>query len=1048
MSSVADVQALADAVDDLNLESGTLAASSVTVSDTNLNGLITGSGDVQTALDRIDNTGLGAAPRTFTGSFFASYGQSGNQDTWYGNRATVTLVGARGQSNGNYIFELPDIDELTSMFDDQAARGLGEIYTLTVEYQGGSTSSVVRNSMTIRPPSVSALFDRNELPVTIAQGAFVTFRISRVGGSIGSWERVGVGQATDPVATFGEVVLQNAGWNNADGSFLPSGAMVQKGYAFPVVGSTPNDGTLRQGLLDSGVSDRLIYDGDYVVWTADTFTSWTNGDDWFVINRDSLQRMSREQSNFLAQTSEIDNRVDLAPVSMLTNDALVWLSENPLAEAPFLTPSTDPSNPRPGDDYRYIGGRDDRNAQLQFQFGQNRFNSYMTVGITPSFIAAHPESTIDIIFRDTDGTITERLNLANDFTFVDDATFTNSTVRHYQRSTSVNYAFLTTIEIWLTQVQEHFTLNPNTVDVTQNIPAGALTEGQLSADVQEKLNRALPTPGTDFSSIEDRLSPRGTITIQTLDIDARYLDTDGTGAYPSDLTGFTQVSPDLPRYTGNNVALFIATPEPGNFTLMNRTTDTAIALDSSTPNVEVVESFTVDGTTYFVWLVTSLTSGHTYEVDRTTLEQVIKWENDIENLQDDVRRIDAQLDHAVFDLPDDVVHVLENDVSVTQEDNVTIVPSAYNNSLGGTDAQTVFFEQAPNSPSGGLLNSDAINKQTGDRARRKLLYLDAGQTYANQQSFVTAFDGSTGRDLISYADGRFNARVFVDAIPGGTSTVTVYPAPATRVSGAGIWQTIPAITFVNGVPVPEADELFFTRNLPDTATTLTIQYRGHANGNIFGAGTTTLAGVGGSSPAIGNFTVSVGSEVVNAEVRWDPTARTIRVSETARVTTGLPTINDIQVILSYQETRTIPATPSRVQEVFLEHEHEGGQVFAFKPSSTGTLIIVGDQAEIDTNRPYTTIFGATESGHITVASEQAVFYDYEDFDPISTTVTDLENHASLPSNGLFTANHTSATDLVFDVAVQAPSVILVAPNATRWRITVDNSGTLSTTQVT
>ena len=151
------------------------------------------------------------------------------------------------------------------MFDDMVLRGLGEVYTLTVGYLGGSSTSVVRNSMTIRPPSVSNGFNRNELPVTIAQGTEATFRVQRIGGSLTPWERIGVTQSGDPVATFGEVVLQNLGWNNTDNSFLPPSGSVQKGYAFPVISSNPNDGTLRQGLLDAGVSDRLIYDGDYVV---------------------------------------------------------------------------------------------------------------------------------------------------------------------------------------------------------------------------------------------------------------------------------------------------------------------------------------------------------------------------------------------------------------------------------------------------------------------------------------------------------------------------------------------------------------------------------------------------------------------------------------------------------------------------------------------------------------------------------------------------------------------------------------------------------------
>ncbi|MCH9665089.1 MAG: hypothetical protein K0U41_04500 [Gammaproteobacteria bacterium] len=273
---------------------GITSADQITVNNSDLTGVLNNSGNVQEALNRLDNTGLGAAPRTFENSFICSYGTLGNQDTWYGGRQTVYLIGETANNlNRNNVFELPDPTELGQVFDDLVTRGLGEVFTITIEYQGGSSTSIVRNSLTIRPASFSNLFDPNELPVTISRGASVTFRIDRVGANIGSWTRVSIGQSQDPVATFGEVVLQNLPWNNVDNAFLPPSSAVLKGYAFPVTSSNPNDGTLRQGLIDAGVSERTIYDGDYVVWTADSFTSWLNGDDWFVLSRNDLQRISR-----------------------------------------------------------------------------------------------------------------------------------------------------------------------------------------------------------------------------------------------------------------------------------------------------------------------------------------------------------------------------------------------------------------------------------------------------------------------------------------------------------------------------------------------------------------------------------------------------------------------------------------------------------------------------------------------------------------------------------------------------------------------------------
>ncbi len=1020
-------------------------------------GAFANSGHVQEAIDRLDATGLGANPTVITGSFFSN---SGNISTWYGGRQSDIIETQRGLANGNYNFELPEPDELTTMFDDLASRGLGEVYTRTFIHRGGNTTFVGRNSLTIRPPNVSALFDRNELPTTLAQGASATFRITRQAGSIGSWERVSVEGATDAVAAFGTFQFQSLNWNNRDNSFLPQSDQVQKGYAFQVINSDPNDGTLRQGLLDSGVSDRFIYDGDWVVWVADAFTNWTDGDNWVVYSNGEVNRFTREAQRFLTQISETDTRVDVGLVSFMTGDALVWISENPLAEAPFLTPSTDTNNPRSGDDYAYIGGRENRNGMNQFQFSANRFNSYITVGISPNFITGHPESDIRVRIYDTDRVLLDDFNLATDFTFVDDGTFTNATVRHYQRSSTVNYPFLATIEIWLTAEQPHFTLNPNSVNVSGNIPEGSITEFQLTTAAQTKLNANLTPDNSRFAEIEPRLCPYISVSHSEPETGTLYLDSTGSDTYPLSLTGFNAVSADNPRFTGGDIALFLATPEPGSFALHNITSDTVVALVGSEATVDVLASVRNDANTitYFIYRVTGLTSGHVYEVERTTSQQVLQWPNDIDNIQDDLDRINAELEHAVFDLPDAVVQVLENEVAVTEEATPTVVATAYNTGLGDTAAQTVFYETSPNTPSGGNLSSKPISDLTGDRVRRKLVYFPEGVAFTNQ-AYLTAFDGTTGRDLVRYANGVFNAKVFVPAKSAGSSTETIYPAPATLVSGAGIWINIPALTFQNGVPVPEADEVFFTRNIPSSSTTLTIQYRGHANGNVFGTNSTTLAGVGGSSDAFSTVTLNTGSEQADVQIHWDATQRNIRVSVTESVRSGLPTINDIEVILSYSETRTIPATAATTRDVAIENEHTGAQVFAVKPSSTGTLILVGDRTEIDTGYAYTTLFGAGEGGHLIAASDSATFLNYEDFDPISTTVADLENHASLPQFGLFTTEYTHAT--VLDLATQltvrnsagdtvnvGQEVILIASDSTRHRLVVANDGSLSTTSVT
>lgn len=1033
--TVTDVQLLANFIDGLMIDGGNpgmIHANMVDVDTTALTGLLSNVGNVQTALNRIDATGLGAQFREITGSFNALYSEgSENTNTWYGGRQTVSIR-VRPTANGQYTFTMPRADAMTEVFDDLASKGLGEVYTLTLEYAGGNTGFVNRNRLTVQNASVSNGFAQGTFPTVLAQGQSATFRIERTGGVTGSWERLGIQQAVNPAPTFGEFVFQSRGWSNADGSFLPSGGDVLKGYAFPVVGSNPNDGTLRQGLLDSGVSDRVIHDGDYVVWTADSFTAWTNGDDWFVLPINQLELLTRQQGNFLAQVTEIDARVDVGFVSGMGSEALVWLSENPFARAPFLTPSTDTGsapdgNPRPGDDYHYVGGRENKNAMQQFTFSQNRFNNYMTVGISPNFISAHDVNDIVIrIVEEGTRNVLAEYNLGTDFEFVDDDTFTNSTVRHYRRNSTVNYPFLATIEVVLTQVVRHFRLNPQSVDVTQNVRN--LLESQLSPDVVAKLNRPLPDDSERFQEIEPRLMSYINVPSFEPDIYARFLDSTGSDPVPSNLDSFSVVSASNPRFTGGDVALFVAVDirndNSSGFTLLVRpgtNNEEKIPLSDSHPQVSVLESVNVDGITYFVYRVTGLTSGRSYEVERVFLHRVLREQNDIENLQKDVAANQAALKHAALNLADALVNVLQHNVTVTEETNATKIPTDYNKQLANTDTQIVFDEPTIGTVSGGTLNSDAIIDSPVDRRRKKLLYLQ-NKTFGNS-AVVSAWDGTTARDLIRYQDGYFYVKQFVDAIPAGQRTEQVYPAPSNLVSGHGIWHTIRALTLVNGVPTPLADELFYTRNLSGDPTNLTINHRAHANNNLFGSGVDTLVGFGGNTDAIVNSTVSDGSESVTLESFWQAQQRRLRESITETVFTGLATVNDVQTQPVWERTVTVPATPATVRDIRIDHvntQNGLNTVFAFKDNGSGKLVIVSEGHEIDTNFDFTTLFGAGETGHLTALTDTAVFYDYDCINPIPSTVTDLKNHSSLQMQGLFTLQYTHSTFVDLGVQLRVP----------------------------
>ncbi len=549
---------------------------------------------------------------------------------------------------------------------------------------------------------------------------------------------------------------------------------------------------------------------------------------------------------------------------------------------------------------------------------------------------------------------------------------------------------------------------------------------------------------SSIASLLPRISPYRNDVISDVDITARWLNSTGADNFPSSISLMNETNPVNPRFTAGDIAFYIAVVAGGSHVLKNITQDSVLSLDDSEATVSLGESLTYNEQVYFVYQVASITATDVYEVEKTSLVQVVAWQNDINQLDSSIERIDSELSHAALNLMDGLVHVLETEVTVTEEDSPSIVATDYNIGLGNTVAQTVFYENSPNTPVGGNLNSKPINEHiTDDRYRRKLLYIPEGQTYSNG-TIVSAWDKSITRDLVTYANGLFLAKVFVPLVPAGSTVVSLYPAPSNQVAGAGIWQTIPTLIIQNGIPVTEADELFFTRNVPQSSVTLNIAYRGHANGNLFGSGSITLANVGGANEIAQTFVLNDGSEAATVEVRYYPnfqgTGRAIRVSVNERVNTGLPTINDIQVILSYTETRVIPATPATTRDVGLEALTTAGQVFAIRPSATGTLIVVGGTREVDTGYPYTVLFDTDESGYLTVANEAATFFDYEDLDPINTTIIDLENHAILPQFGLFRTEYTHETIVNLGTGLRVSGLFGVAKLTTTQRdaLTAEN----------
>ncbi len=854
----------------------------------------------------------------------------------------------------------------------------------------------------------------------------------------------------DPKATLlpeGTFALQNDLVINIDNITSElTGVSVVKGYGYLVdVGGT------RFG------TDILA--NDVIVALINNPSTATDSEDWLIIRNTNTSLLSTDSMLFLNQITRDGTRFD-ASSNIFVNEANVIEFNSlatgvPLQEFYFTSANPDGTTARsvtyPNRAIKFsalLGGTLTLNisfldssssgflpelTDITFDYGAHQFTFPLT--------GADVESgnlLIDIAIPNVD--YTSILNTNCDIIF------------NYQFRGST---FIGTFTIEALRNSLDGTLRQSISDLADS--RVALGEMRVNSRI-DQLAHEIDNDGSSLEQIRDRISPYKTITVQTPDINARFLDSTGSDSPPTTISSMDEVSVDNPIFGGTDIALYVAAIAPASHILKNITTSTDTALNASEPNVDVLESLSFNGNTYFVYQVTGLTAGHVYEVTIVESQQVVAWSSDIANLENDIDRIDAELEHALLNLDPEVVEVLENDLNVTEENNPTVVATAYNIGLGSGTNQKVFYEPNANTPSAGTLTSRPMNENTGNQVGRKLAYFDSGNVFTNS-AILWAFDGSTQRDLIEYVNGNFIGKIFVPEIPGGTTVQTIYPAQATRVSGAGIWQTLDTLTFVNGIPTNESSEIFFTRQNPSVSTTLTIQYRGHANGNIFGANTVTLAGVGGSTEVATTFALSVGSEVVNVEVRWYPSTRRIRVSETERQLNGLPVITDLQVVLSFQETRNVPATPATVRDVTIGNiDSNSAHVFAVRPSDTNTLVLISDNTEIDTQYTYDVLFDNLNTGHLTIATEQGIFLNYEGFDPIATTVMGLENHAELPQRGLFTTefSHLTTLNLETQMTVRDSSnttikvgteLILTAPNLDRYTLSVANDGSIITTKL-
>ena len=574
--------------------------------------------------------------------------------------------------------------------------------------------------------------------------------------------------------------------------------------------------------------------------------------------------------------------------------------------------------------------------------------------------------------------------------------------------------------------------------VSESMPIEARLQAQIDSITGE-----VGSDEASFAAIQDRISPYRNNVSLSPDVNVRYLDSTGSDAFPA-ISAMTAVNPLNTQYTLGNTAVFIAVATGVEQAVMNGATQTLLtsANAQSDPNLELGESGTFEGRTYFVYRLSNQAVSDVIQTFDLNFVQVVAWQDDINTLDAAISRIDSELEHAALNLSDDFIQVLDNSVTVTEESNPTILATEYNKSFSTNDTQTVFYETNPKTPSAGTHASDAISASS-----TKLVVIPEDHAFADGV-ILQATDGTTPTTLVNFFGGQLVANVFVPSVGPGSKTVTVHPAPANQVQRD--WYSIPLHTPSFAA---EADELFFTRDVPVSATTLNFRYRYDANGGHGADQSINLVITDINQDASVSATLSLpDGESVSVGFDWQAGQRRIRVTGNPFASDPNFFIFDMEVGVTFTETRTTPATPATTRPVTIGLQRATGQdaVIATKVSSGGNLILVGDNAEVDTNYAMTTLFGGALAGNLIVSTEIGIYLNYTQFTPSAQTVVSLEDHATLPQFGLFTTEYTSATVVTFDTQLEAKDsagetiklgqelILIDTSDGDRYQITIAN----------
>ena len=450
----------------------------IILDQTNLTGVVAGAANDQAAIERLDGTGVGAPIFTFSGSYTA---QNSNISEWFGNRQQTRLRCIDNGGVSPVTFSLPGATALGTAFDALVTAGLPEVIRFIIEYTGPSTTFLQVQPRNTDPGTPQI---QGTTSVIIRSGIMAVFEITRTSGTISSYVHQAIGGIGDTSGgTLDAIKLINpatAQWDAASNGTLPTSAVV-KGNAYRVI-NAPSDGSGRFG--------EIMQDNDWVVWFGETFTSWSaTPHQWFVLPAEDVYRLTALENDFL-------NTVEVSPVSdrnAVLRGANYADSANEIRLQLYATQAAyDPADLNTNGD---IDEYSDTSAHT------DEFLAIRLSGTQATLASVLP--TLYVFREDSTGNFTNLGNLATDFAFQGD----HGAESDYLANTAINYAVGDTLRIYVGTVEDRY-----------RSPDLDITENNLTADVQRKLNAVGPNGGADISSLISKVDALYPLTPDVTDL--------------------------------------------------------------------------------------------------------------------------------------------------------------------------------------------------------------------------------------------------------------------------------------------------------------------------------------------------------------------------------------------------------------------------------------------------------------------------------------------------------------------------------------------------